>query len=799
MLSLLLAFTPLGAAEKVDEDEATLIGALNAEDPERTLDAAGKLGLLQSVPGLTEMVRHKDSKLIDEYSREFRFQCGPELGRAIESLLIENFDDVALRKSLGSLLFHCPPYQSRRLFDLLLAAVRQGGDRWQTYTMAQLMVRTGLAIEPEVLDLLAQLPKSTAPQPSLCARYSTPREEVIQFLGKRRYVPAVPEFQRLLKDPGAELCITCEALTRIGTRASLRSTVECVDRFRRELPNEVMAVFDALGELPPDAPLDFPAFRHALAPKAGDPFIGQYIGFIKHRRERQGVTDLLAYLDSGPDAPGRLYQSALEALLDFESPEVWQQALEHVERQHAQGHLDEGHYLFATGALHQRLQSPEKFVAQKRESERQAKIQEEAGDEMRRRSATLAPIRYLRQSDPEEYVRRYRQLLNVWEAEGRAHPDREHRIAVTNSIGSQYWQLGTFTRFALRRPREALSFYEKAIESIPAEQQALIHIALADLYQFELGDSEKAIAEYERVLAGLEQQAQAAPQQDEPVMRPWSTWLGREIEFLKTGVPFSGVIGRNDVAQIFMVIMLYTSPGLEDVAAIDSRLEQLVRPDPKQARPSVDGAKVAQVLDTLPSSRLILARTVYLLPYLSVDTILRYLDRQDPARFLSASLLGAAVMEESQLPSGEAARDRRDFDLFPPATLRDAAGKKGALVVAAASFARTTGIRLEVAPDPRFSSPDKTWESFLAALNAGDAAAALACFASNKAAQFRPLFTGMSAQQMKDMAASFIAFVPMSDMGNMKEYGLTRMVNGERRAGFAYFQDEAGEWKIGEM
>jgi tetratricopeptide (TPR) repeat protein len=780
-----------------------LIRALNAEDPKRALDAARKLGLLQSVPGLTQMVRHKDSKLIDEYSQEFRFRCGPELGHAIEDLLIENFDDVALRKSLGSLFFHCPPYQSRRLFDLLLAAVRQGGDRWQTHTMAQLMVSTGLAIEPEVLDLLAQLPKPTVPQPSLCAGYGTPREEVIGFLSKRRYVPAVPEFQRLLKDAGAELGITCEALTKIGTRASLRSAVECVDRFRREAPNEaacgVRGIFDALGELPPDAPLDFSAFRHALAPKPEDPFIGQYIGLIKQRHERQGVTDLLAYLDTGPDAPGRLYQTALEALLDFESPEVWQQALEHVERQHTQGHLPEGNYRFATGALQQRLQSPEKFVAQKHESERQAKIQEEAGDELRRRSAALEPIRYLRQGNPEEYVRRYQELLKVWEADGRAHPDRERRITLTNSIGFEYLRLGTFTRFALRRFQEALSFYEKASEFVPAEQQWLIHIARADLYQFELRDSGKAIAEYERVLAPLEQQARAAPQRDESGMQPSLTWIAREIDYLKTGVPFSGVIGRSDVGQIFMVIMGYTNPGLDDVGAIDSRLEQLVRSDATQARPSVDGAKLAEVLDTLPSSRLILARTVYLLPYLPVDAILRYLDRQDPGHFLSASLLGAAVLEESQLPSGEAARDGRDFDLFPPAALRDAAGKKGTLVVAAASFARATGIRLKVAPDPRFSSPDKTWESFLAALNAGDAEAALACFASSKAAQFRPLFTGMSAQQMKDMAASFIAFVPMSDMGNMKEYGLTRIVNGERRAGFAYFQDEAGEWKIGEM
>lgn len=808
VLSLLLYVVPVWAIEKIEEDEATLVRAVSAEDAKRAADASRKLGLLQSVPGLKEMVRRKNPKLVDEYSREFRFQCGADLGIATERLLIENFEDVTLRTSLEVLLMRCPPYRSRRLFDVLAAGVKRGGDRWEVHRMAQLLVHTDLTIEPQALDLLRQLPLPTPPiqQPSHCAEgYGTPREELIKFFGKRRYGPAVTELQRVLSDGGTELGIACQALTRIGTRAALRTSVECVTRFKREFPEEagcgLGGIVDALGELPPDAPLDFTAFRRALAPQTTDSFIREYVALIKHRHEPAGVKDLLRYLDTGPDGPGSLYQLALEVLLDFESPEVWRQALEHIEQQHAQGRLDEGHYAFASAGFRERLQSPERFVAERRERERQSNVERANGEELRRRSAALAPIRYLRHSDPEAYVRRYRQLLLDWEAEDSAHPDRQglDKRASGMGIGSPYCELGTFARFALRHPQEALGFYEKGLAVSAPQQQLPIHIMLADLYEFELGDSARAIAEYDSVLVALEREAQEVPPGQGAAVQPRLTWIDREIDYLKTGNPFSGPIGRDDVGQVFMAVMLLATPQLEDMGLFDQLRGQFVRQESTSPRPMVDGAKVAELLDTLPTSRLILVGTVQFLPYLSPDAILRYLSRQDPARFLSASLLGAAVMMESQLPVAGTGAGHSDSILFPPEALRDEAGNKGSLVSAAASFTRTTGIRFDVLPDPRFSTPDKTWESFLAALKVGDAKAVLTCFASSKAAQLRPLFTHMSAQEMKEMAASFVTFVLTADMGTTKEYGLGRLVNGERRAGFAYFENDAGEWKIGEM
>jgi len=106
---------------------------------------------------------------------------------------------------------------------------------------------------------------------------------------------------------------------------------------------------------------------------------------------------------------------------------------------------------------------------------------------------------------------------------------------------------------------------------------------------------------------------------------------------------------------------------------------------------------------------------------------------------------------------------------------------------------RVTGLRLDVAPEERFATAEKTWAVFVDALRAGDRATVLACFSPRMRYRLEPGFRSMSNEKMKDLGASELgAGTAMGDV--FREYAAT--VGPERLAGNVTFVKMLGAWRI---
>jgi len=110
---------------------------------------------------------------------------------------------------------------------------------------------------------------------------------------------------------------------------------------------------------------------------------------------------------------------------------------------------------------------------------------------------------------------------------------------------------------------------------------------------------------------------------------------------------------------------------------------------------------------------------------------------------------------------------------------------------------RVTGLRLDVAPEERFATPEKTWAVFLDALRAGDRAAALASCTPRMRYRFEPGLRSMSTDKMKEMAARFGDLHPGTRPGDVRrEYGVTLRAGSERVDGEVIFMKTLGAWLI---
>ena len=179
----------------------------------------------------------------------------------------------------------------------------------------------------------------------------------------------------------------------------------------------------------------------------------------------------------------------------------------------------------------------------------------------------------------------------------------------------------------------------------------LSNFALADTYEFDLGEKAKAIRAYEAMRAAVHE---GAGKSSDPSVRVfldwWDAWLGHETRFLRSGTRVSRPVPREESLGLFAGMLLL--PGVEPrhpaLTALLRRVES--------GREKPDRDAVRSTLDSLPASRLILMRTVALLAYLEPDEMVAYLERHDPSRFWSASLLTMAVLITADPASCASAR-----------------------------------------------------------------------------------------------------------------------------------------------
>jgi hypothetical protein len=108
---------------------------------------------------------------------------------------------------------------------------------------------------------------------------------------------------------------------------------------------------------------------------------------------------------------------------------------------------------------------------------------------------------------------------------------------------------------------------------------------------------------------------------------------------------------------------------------------------------------------------------------------------------------------------------------------------------------RKRGMELIIGPDKRFSSPEKTWETYVNALAAGDIDLAMECYVSGRRGHGK-IFGVLGRDKMKEIAKSMGNIHKVKAGETMAEYMVIRKENGKEYSYAVRFQNIDGEWKM---
>jgi hypothetical protein len=99
-------------------------------------------------------------------------------------------------------------------------------------------------------------------------------------------------------------------------------------------------------------------------------------------------------------------------------------------------------------------------------------------------------------------------------------------------------------------------------------------------------------------------------------------------------------------------------------------------------------------------------------------------------------------------------------------------------------------------PDPRFSSPEKTWALHKNALAAGDIERVVECFIPQSAKTYRETYEALGVQIMREIAADMGSVVKIDGNDSYAKYEILRKQEDKIFSFELLFNNWFGEWKI---
>jgi hypothetical protein len=690
-LAVLLTLWACGAAAALSEEDAA------------------RIGREANVPGLRALAAQRNQGLLFRATQSWNFGTARVVPEPLEALIVEFYADPVAQRPLVALLAKSlddheryPKYRGRKLFDLLYADLKARKD---THHYAIRIIATDQPVDRELTELLALLDPAAA-------------NEIVMFLGKRKYAPALPALQALQariphdREQNGMLGRVNWAYLQIGTPEAMQALyarLAVLGQSKDERAGyEVSGVLMSIEQQPPGSPPDYAELRAALPAAFPAQAWDALVSLIQKRKEKRGIPDLQRAIQHSPRP-----EVAVDALLAVGGPDDWRAARVPSQYAAAQKKLDAA------------LADPAQSIARREERERQNALyrtQVEFGGEKSRIAAS-------RKTDPKRYAAEMRALL---ERQGARNPD----------LWREYLELAAFVRFELRQPDEAIATYQRAEQLMQAQQLNLAAISIADTYRFDKRDAARAAQHYRRAMATL---PTGRSGQEQMLAAGIKKWLEQEVAYVERGKRFSGAISRADMGTGQLWLML--SPAREPV-------------DPR-------------LLSGLPSSQFQLARAMPAVLDFEPRAMLAFFDKHDPAGYLTAGILGAASIRN---PSPY-------------------------VKAAAETFYRERGILggLSGRADPRYASPEKTWQIFLAAGKKGDTAGMLDCLTPEMQGKFQDLFKRLSKEDLRKMAESFVGFALSSTYGEFSEAMVVRKQGDRNMGGTVTFLNDGGMWKISEM
>ena len=427
--------------------------------------------------------------------------------------------------------------------------------------------------------------------------------------------------------------------------------------------------------------------------------------FTGRRKHPDAVPLLLAELEGAyrdPIAARMNYNTVLDLLAAYPSPDVWRKAGAEIDRLRGEGRLTEAAHAAAHRRLDPLLANPDAEIAR-------AQRRDAAAAWARKRDAltpNASQITPLKNTAPRRYVEELAGYLERLESAGAEFPGED----VAYEIAGQYASLGLFTRFGLRDPALAVRFLEKAAKG----RDLIGQIALADTYQLELRDKAQAMRAYQLALDTASEPKGARlitpyARPGDPMNEFWKAWLAQEIAYLRTGKPFNGRVPEPVIGGFWEAIGVWAraatltfpqwpeSRAQLDMGGARGRAPQgygvaqaLVAEPPPD---NFDFKELAARLGRMPASRLGLFVTLrYVSELPDAAAILGELARHDPSGYWTTIVLGTVAFHEARGEAGRAAAQLNGVaDALPGMA---APGRPNALATAARRHLQARELRV---------------------------------------------------------------------------------------------------------
>ncbi len=121
--------------------------------------------------------------------------------------------------------------------------------------------------------------------------------------------------------------------------------------------------------------------------------------------------------------------------------------------------------------------------------------------------------------------------------------------------------------------------------------------------------------------------------------------------------------------------------------------------------------------------------------------------------------------------------------------------KAGQLARELDAIARRRGLEILIGPDPRFSSPEKTWETYQKALKDEDWDLAMECYVPERRVSTKSL-PRLGKERVKEIVETGGKLENVSMTKEGAEYRIIRKEKNTEYSAFVYFHNFEGEWKI---
>ena len=443
-----------------------------------------------------------------------------------------------------------------------------------------------------------------------------------------------------LKPGDSTVYVAVDALAKIGTQPAATAVLDRLEWLARQ-PSDAQQVqteseflMRALSQIPETAPLDFTRLRKILSGRLLEVNRDTLLVIARKRRVLEAVPDFLSTLANEPQSA--ISNPAFNALLGFDSIEVWRKTRDEIERRYRTKEISDDYHTSALRILDERLKQPEKVFAQSRQASRVNVF----NDKQNQVNAQMRTSQALKASDPEKYVVAQLRYLETLGNLSKEYEDMGGAIGLRNQVAEDYIALGNFVRFTLKQPAKAIHLYERAPDSVMAQ------IAVADTARFDLLDSVTAIQHYERALDVLKDKRMAGKDIDAAVSAWMKTWIGHEIAYLKTGKPFTGILTDEDLVGFSFILFWGASTMQGAFVEFPPEVITLAQ-SAYQGKVLTLGErnKLEKEIDKLPASHFSLISSMgaaTMLP--NASAVLHYFGKHDPDGYLTASLLGSVAL-----------------------------------------------------------------------------------------------------------------------------------------------------------